>query len=129
VNAYFLSVMHQVFLFCFFDQAIAPDPYRQFIKRSIQAARQNCAIKSVYGCWGMPLWSNLGQRVCLFSSVIARLIARRLVLAMQQTYKQDGNIKKILIFQINFPRNTLSANQFLLFRISNLRSNLLTDHR
>jgi hypothetical protein len=45
VNAYFLSFMHQVFLFCFFDQAIAPDPYRQFIKRSIQAARQNCAIK------------------------------------------------------------------------------------
>jgi len=30
----------------------------------------------------------------IFLSVIARLIARRLVLAMQQTYKQDGNIEK-----------------------------------
>jgi hypothetical protein len=37
---------------------------------------------------------NLGHYLGRFLSVMTRFVTRRLVLAMQQTYKQDGNIEK-----------------------------------
>ena len=72
---------------------------------------------------------NLGKGGCLFFISHDTFCKTATGLGDAANLQAGWEYWKILIFQINFPGNTLCANQFLLFRISNLRSNLLTDHR
>ena len=72
---------------------------------------------------------NLGKGGCLFFISHDTFCKTATGLGDAANSQAGWEYSKILIFQINFPGNTLCANQFLLFRISNLRSNLLTDHR